>query len=47
MQKKEKAFVAWLAKLLDAQDSDELDSKVKDLGEDKLNELASKFEKEV
>lgn len=47
MNIKEQGFISWLSKLFNIEDPDQLDTKIKSLSEQELNNLANKFNTEV
>ena len=44
---KEKGFIAWLSKVLNVQNEEQLDAEISKLGRDKLNQLANQFETQI
>lgn len=44
---KEKGFIAWLSKVLNVENEEQLDAEISKLGKDKLNQLANQFETQI
>ena len=44
---KEKGFIAWLSKVLNIENEEQLDAEISKLGRDKLNQLANQFETQI
>lgn len=44
---KEKGFIAWLSKVLNVENEEQLDAEISKLGRDKLNQLANQFETQI